>query len=97
MKTEQIIDYFIDFEKITHIQPVRFTPDVVLTLLTIDGMKYVINETDYFDEKHEADGIKKVFNLRVVKWIKPRKKGDVEYYAPAVNIKNKVYGLAIVE
>lgn len=99
MKYEDIIRQFIDFDKIQLIKPIRFTPDVVLTLLTIDDKKYVLCETDYFDKIHEGNGIKEVFNLIIETWLSPKEQrisNDNDLPIISDDEKHIVYALAKV-
>lgn len=97
MDEKKIINNFLDFKTINIIKSVQYTPDVRLTLLLIDDNKFVLDETDYFDKIHEGNGVNELFNLRVVKWVYPKKYDKTKYDDTALRIGNIVYGLAVVE
>jgi hypothetical protein len=99
MNFDVIIDKFTIFKNIEFIQVVQYSPDTILTLLNIDGKKYVLVETDYFNDYYENMHIKEAFNLEVEKWLRPIVYSSKEYDAPAYYNKetNIAYGLAVVK
>ncbi len=99
MDFDAIIDKFTIFKNIEFIKVVQYSPDTILTLLNIDGTRYVLVETDYFNDYYENMHIKEVFDLEAKKWLKPIGYSPKEYDAPAYYNKetNIAYGLAVVE
>lgn len=97
MNKNEIVNKFLDFKTINVIESAQYTPDVRLTLLLIDDKKFVLDETDYFDKVHESNGIKELFNLRVVKWVCPKEYDSTKYDDIALRVGSVVYGLAMVK
>lgn len=99
MNFDVIIDKFTSFNNIEAIKVVQYSPDTILTLLNIDNNKYVLAETDYFNDYYETMHVQEVFGLKVKKWLRPKNNNPKEYDAPAYYNKetNVAYGLALVE
>ena len=99
MNFDGIIDKFISFTNIEVIKVVQYSPDTILTLLNIDNNKFVLAETDYFNEDYEITHIKEALGLEAKQWLKPKNYNPKEYDAPAYyNKETKVaYGLASVK
>lgn len=99
MNFDVIIDKFTSFDNIETIKNVQYSPDTILTLLNINNKKYVLVETDYFDDYYETMHIKEAFGLKTKQWLKPKNYNPKEYDAPAYYNKktNIAYGLALVE
>ena len=99
MNFDEIIDKFIDFNNIEVIKVVQYSPDTILTLLNIDNKKYVLVETDYFNDYYENMHIQEAFDLKVENWLEPKNYNPKEYDALAYYNRetNVAYGLAAVK
>lgn len=99
MNFDVMINKFTDFDNIEVIRNVQYSPDTILTLLSIDSIKYVLIETDYFNDYYETMHIQEAFGLKVKKWLTPKNYNPKEYDAPVYYDKktNVAYGLAVIK
>lgn len=105
---EIILKQFIDYDNCKNERTVHFTPDMDISLLTIDTAKFALIETDHFDKAHGKYGIENNLGVKFLEWIQPKKKviiseddgaDGVFHDAVDVTIRHEglVHALALVE
>lgn len=98
MNFDKIIKNFIEFKKINFIENTQHMPDTSFTLLDIDGKKYVLDETDYFNSYYDSIWIKEAFGLEVEKWIKVKNNSGDELTTKSIDPDSYMrYALALIK
>jgi hypothetical protein len=97
MNFDEIIKNFIEFKTINFIKNVQHMPDTSLTLLDIDGKKYILDETDYFNSYYDSMWIKEAFGLEVKEWIKAKNNSSNELTSKSAGPDSYMhYALALI-